>query len=132
MNKAPFHLSNLIPFLPYLYYIALSVAMFFVQTDKETASIGDLKMLILAVPFAVQLIFSFRHVDLILGVIMFVLALYLTLAYASDLAKLTAYTTRAVNFIVIGGLVVILNYVMAILLFRNERLRHEPIEAQPC
>lgn len=101
--------------------------MFLVQIDKEQAGAGDLKMLILAVPFAVQLIFSFRHVDLILGVITFVLALYLTLAYASDLAKLTAYTTRTINFTIIGGLIVILNYIMAILLFRNERLRHESL-----
>lgn len=127
MNKAPFHLSNLVPFLPYLYYIGLSLSMFLVQIDKEQAGAGDLKMLILAVPFAVQLIFSFRHVDLILGVITFVLALYLTLAYASDLAKLTAYTTRTINFTIIGGLIVILNYIMAILLFRNERLRHESL-----
>jgi hypothetical protein len=130
MNKAPFHLSNLVPFLPYLYYIGLALSMFMVQTDKETASIGDLKMLILAAPFALQLIFSFKHVDLILGVITFILAIYLTLAYASDLAKLTAYTTRAINFIVIGGVIVILNYVMAILLFRNESLRHKSTEVQ--
>lgn len=127
MNKPPFHLANLLPFLPYLYYMGISVSMFLVQINKETASTGDLKLLILAVPFAVQLIFSFKHVDLILGAIMFVLALYLTLAYASDLAKLTAHTTRAINFTIIGGLIVILNYVMAILLFRNEKLRHKSI-----
>ena len=130
MNKEPFHLSNLVPFLPYLYYIGLSLSMFLVQIDKETGNTDDLKLLILSVPFVVQLIFSFKYVDLILGVVMFVVAIYLTLGYASDLAKLTTYTTRVINFIIIGGLIVTLNYVMAILLFRNERLRHSSIELQ--
>lgn len=130
MNKAPFHLSNLVPFLPYLYFIALSISMFLVQIDKETGNTDDLKLLLLATPFVAQLIFSFRYVDLILGAVMFVVAIYLTLGYASDLAKITTYPPRAINFIVIGGLIVVLNYVMAILLFRNERLRHSSIELQ--
>ncbi len=129
MNKPPFHLANLLPFLPYLYYIGISVSMFLVQINKETANIGDLKLLILAVPFIIQLLFSVKLVDLILGVIIFVLALYLTLAYASDLAKITNFNNRAISFTVIGGVIVTLNYVMAILLFRNERLRHRLIEA---
>lgn len=129
MKKTPFHLSNLVPFLPYLYFIGLSLWTFLNQMDNHTASISDLKLLILAVPFTIQLIFSFKHVDLILGIITFVLAIYLTLAYATDIAKITDYTTRSISFIVVGGLVVILNFVMAILLFRNERLRNQSAQA---
>jgi hypothetical protein len=129
MNKPPFHLTNLVPFLPYLYYIGISVSMFLAQINKETASTGDLKLLILAVPFIIQLLFSVKLVDLVLGVIIFVLALYLTLAYASDLAKITNFNNRAISFTAIGGVIVTLNYVMAILLFRNERMRHTLIEA---
>ncbi|NII28936.1 hypothetical protein HB364_27910 [Pseudoflavitalea sp. X16] len=122
MQRNTFHLSNLVPFLPYLYFIGLSLWMFLSQMDNN-ANVSHLKLLILAVPFTVQLIFSFKYVDLVLGILTFALALYLTLAYASDVAKITDYTARAISFIAVCGLMVILNFVMSILLFRNERLR---------
>jgi hypothetical protein len=122
MQRNTFHLSNLVPFLPYLYFIGLSLWMFLSQMDKD-ANASHLKLLILTVPFTVQLIFSFKYVDLILGIVTFVLALYLTLAYASDVAKITSYTTHSISFIVIGGLIILFNFIMSIGLFRNERLR---------
>lgn len=122
MQKNTFHLSNLVPFLPYLYFIGISLWMFLSQMDKD-ANASHLKLLILAIPFTVQLIFSFKYVDLVLGILTFALALYLTLAYASDVAKITDYTTRSVSFIVIGGLIVLFNFIMSIGLLRNERLR---------
>ena len=128
MHKPPFHLSNLVPFLPYLYFIGISLWMFLSQVNTDTASISDLKLLILAVPFTLQLIFSFRHVDLILGIITFVLALYLTLAYATDVARIIDFNTKSISFIVVCGLVVILNFVMSVLLFRNERLRNQQVK----
>lgn len=122
MQRNTFHLSNLVPFLPYLYFIGLSLWMFLNQMDNN-ANASHLKLLILAVPFTVQLIFSFKYVDLVLGILTFTLALYLTLAYATDVAKLTDYTTRSISFMVIGGLIILFNFIMSIGLFRNERLR---------
>ncbi len=122
MKKSPFHLSHLVPFLPYLYFSLLPVSSF-ISDLGDRATISTLLLLIPAVPFILQLIFSFKHVDLILGIITFAIALYFTLAYLSDLVKITSYTAKAISFISVGGCIVILNYVMSVRLFRNEIMK---------
>jgi hypothetical protein len=124
MQKSPFHLSHLVPFLPYLYFSLLPVSSFLSGLGDQ-ATFSTLLLLIPALPFIMQLCFSFKHVDLILGVLTFAISLYFTLAWLSDLVKITSYTTRAINFIWVGGCVVILNYVMSVRLFRNEFMRTE-------
>lgn len=124
MKKSPFHLSHLVPFLPYLYFSLLPVSSF-ISGLGDQSTIRTWLLLIPAVPFILQLFFSFKQVDLILGIITFAIALYFTLAYLSDLVKITSYTTRAISFIWVGGCIVILNYVMSVRLFRNEFMRIE-------
>lgn len=124
MKKRPFQLSHLIPFLPYLYFSFLPVSSF-ISGMADQPEIGKLLLLIPAIPFILQLFFSFKYVDLVLGILTFAIALYFTLAYLSDLAKITSYTTRAINFIWVGGCIVIINFVMSVRLFRNERMRTE-------
>jgi|GEM_PF-1346004 len=131
MQKSPFHLTHLVPFLPYLYFSLLPVSSF-ISGLGDRATISTLLLLIPAIPFILQLFFSFKHVDLILGVLTFAIAIYFTLAYLSDLVKITSYTTRAISFISVGGCIVVLNYVMSVRLFRNELMkatRQQGIEA---
>ncbi|MDF2189215.1 hypothetical protein [Paraflavitalea sp. CAU 1676] len=124
MTQPPFQLSQLKPFLPYLYFSGLPLVCFIDAINKTTEP-GNLLLLIPAIPFVLQLFFSIRHVDMILGVITFAIAIYLTLAYASDLSKITAVTPRAISFISLGGVIVVLNYIMSVRLFINESLRNK-------
>ncbi|WP_295119889.1 hypothetical protein [uncultured Chitinophaga sp.] len=118
MNKHPLHVSNLVPFLPYLYFALIPVSSFLAALNGGI-TLSTLLLLVPAIPFVVQLVFSFKHLDLILGIITFVIAVYLTLAYISDLVKITVMTPRAISFITGGALFVLLNFVMSVRLFKN-------------
>jgi hypothetical protein len=118
MNKHPLHVANLVPFLPYLYFALIPIASFLAAINGGITP-GTMLILLPAVPFVAQLLFSFKGLDLVLGLLTFLISLYLTLAYLSDLAKITTMNTRAINFIAGGAIFVVLNFVMSVRLFRN-------------
>ncbi|WP_276481321.1 hypothetical protein [Paraflavitalea pollutisoli] len=122
MPKHPLHVSHLVPFLPYLYFACLPVASFLSALNKDVSG-STFLLLLPTIPFLLQLFFSFKGVDLVLAIVTFVISLYLTLAYVWDLTKITSVTPRAISFITGGAIVVLLNFVMSIRLFRNFNLK---------
>jgi len=121
MRNNPFPLSNLIPFLPYLYFISYPVILFFNQSNNDPSN--SYLLLLPAIPFVIQLIRPFKYVDLLLGIITFTLSCYMVLAYLADLSKITSYNTRTISFIIGGLLFLAISFAMSVLLFRNERRR---------
>jgi TRAP-type uncharacterized transport system fused permease subunit len=121
MRNNPFPLSNLVPFLPYLYFISYPVIMFLNQLNNDPSN--SYLLLLPAIPFVIQLIRPFKYVDLLLGIITFALSCYMVLAYLADLFKITTYNTRALSFIIGGILFLAISFTMSVLLFRNERRR---------
>jgi TRAP-type uncharacterized transport system fused permease subunit len=121
MRNNPFPLANLVPFLPYLYFISYPVIMFLNQLNSDPSN--SYLLLLPAIPFVIQLIRPFKYVDLLLGIITFALSCYMVLAYLADLFKITTYNTRALSFIIGGILFLAISFTMSILLFRNERCR---------
>jgi len=90
---------------------------------------NNLLLYIIPIPFVVQLIFHLRYLDEILGVLSFILSMWLMLAYASDLHKITVVTNQTRTFVTIGGLLVVANFVMCALLFRNALMRPNKLMA---
>lgn len=128
MPKHSLHVSHLVPFLPYLYFACIPVASFMAALNKDVSG-STFLLLIPAVPFVLQLLFSFKGLDLALGIITFAISFYLTLAYVSDLVKITTMTPRAISFITGGAIFTVLNFVMSVRLFRNFNLKMQPAQA---
>ena len=103
--------QNILRWLPYLYFFVFFVL---VNTPGNTGF-----LLILSLPFVLQLFFQFKYVDIILSILTFILSVWLMLAYLSDLYKVTIVTNQTRRFIGIGALVVLSNFAMCVLLFRN-------------
>ncbi len=103
--------QNILRWLPYLYFFGFFVL---INTPGNIAFI-----LILSLPFVLQLFFELRYVDIILSILTFILSVWLMLAYLSDLHKVTIVTDHTRRFIAIGGLVVVSNFGMCVLLYRN-------------
>ena len=71
----------------------------------------------LALPFIVQMVVQKRYLDLLLGSITVLMSLWLLLAYVSDLMKISVYDVQAWRFVVVAGIIVVLNFVMSFLFF---------------
>ena len=103
--------KNVFKWLPYIYFFA-----FFLLINIPESNIY---VFMLTIPFLLQLFFHLKYLDEILGILTFIMSVWLLLAYASDLHKITKPTDQSYKFIAIGGLLVVSNFVMCILLFRN-------------
>jgi uncharacterized membrane protein (DUF485 family) len=98
-------------YLPCLYFIAIFLWMY-LDNAGSTESPGMAQLLV-ALPFVIQLVLQKRFIDLLLG------GLTLLLAYISDWMKISEYDQQAWQFVITGSVVVVLNFVMSFLFFRN-------------
>lgn len=112
--------KNIFKWLPYIYFFVI----FLLINIPES----NIYVFILTIPFLLQLFFHLKYLDEILGILTFILSVWLMLAYASDLHKITTPTDQSYKFIAIGGILVISNFVMCILLFRNALKRVDKLK----
>ena len=113
----------IIKWLPYIYF-----SVFFLLIISESASYYNMVPLALSVLLLLQMYFQLKYVDWFMGMLLLFLSLWFLLAYASDFHKITSYTNQTWQFIVIGGLIVISNFVMSILMLRNAIKRVDQVE----
>lgn len=109
--------NRLCLYLPCLYFIAFFLWMY-LDNAGSADSPGSLQLLIV-LPFVIQLVMQKRYMDLLLGGLTLLLSLWLLLAYMSDWMKISEYNQQAWTFIIIGSVVVVMNFVMSFLFFRN-------------
>ena len=101
--------------LPYLYFSLFFIGMYV----SNTLTGGEINIwsAALALPFIAQMVVQKRYVDLLLGSITVLMSVWLTLAYISVLMKISVYDMHAWKFVVVGGLIVVTNFVMSFLFF---------------
>ncbi|MEP6700223.1 MAG: hypothetical protein ABJA85_02870 [Bacteroidota bacterium] len=111
------NLKNIIKWSPYIYFF-----IFFLIINNPANRVF---VLVISLPIIIQLFLQARYLDQVLGAFTFILSLWLMLAYASDLNKISVVTSHSRKFIAIGGIIVISNFVMTLLLFRNALKRFD-------
>jgi hypothetical protein len=103
-------------FLPYLYFIAITVYWF---TDlNKTEGLTAYPILLLAIPFIWQLIRPNKQFNFMLGITFVCLSSYLIVAYISDLFNIPPLVL-AKGIIIYAGLFVVLNFFMSAWIIRN-------------
>lgn len=115
--------KNILKWLPYIYFSA-----FFLLIINKSASYYNLVLLLLSALLLLQMYFQLKYVDCFTGMLLMFLSFWFLLAYASDFHKITSYTNQTWQFVVIGGLIVISNFAMSILMLRNAIIRADQEE----
>ena len=106
--------SKLLKYLPYVYF-----AVFFLLINDGSARYYNLFLFAIASIFFLQLFLQIKYVDAVIGLVMLLLSGWFSLAYLSDFHKITSFTSQTWSFILVGGVIVISNFIMSGLLFRN-------------
>ena len=75
---------------------------------------------VLILPFFVQLLFRFRYVDILLGVLTSLGSFWFLLSYLSDINKINSFQSQSIEFISGGAAFLLSLFVMTFQLFRNE------------
>jgi len=101
--------------LPYLYFSLFFIGMYI--TNSLTGRDISILSVAFAIPFIAQMFAQKRYIDLLLGSVTVLLSLWLLLAYVSDLMKIGVYDVQAWKFVAVGGIIVVLNFVMSFLFF---------------
>lgn len=104
-------------FIPYLYFIAITVFWF---TDVNRSSgISAYPILLFGIPFLWQIIKPNDRLNLTLGLVFVCLSSYMILVYLSDLIGIISINESVVSFLFYGGVVVIGNFFMALWIIKN-------------
>ncbi len=104
-------------FIPYLYFIAITVYYF--TYYNKTEGIAAYPILIFGIPFIWQLIKPNKKLNFTLGITFVCLSSYLILAYLIDLFSAYHFNTNTQNFMTYGGLLVISNFFMSLWIIKN-------------
>jgi hypothetical protein len=114
-------ISNYSKFIPYLYFIAVTVYWF--ADINRSNSINAYPILLFGIPFLWQILKPNRKLNLVLGITFVCLSSYLVLAYLLDVFDVESLTKRTTRFIIYGGVFVASNFIMAIWIIRNSLKR---------
>ena len=104
-------------FIPYLYFIAISI-FWFTEVNK-VSGVTAYPILLLGIPFLWQIIKPNRKLNFALGITFVCLSSYIILAYLSNLLNIVDIPLSIKEFIIFGGLFVAVNFVMALWIIRN-------------
>lgn len=104
-------------FIPYLYFISI-VAYWFTDINKSNG-ITAYPILLLGIPFLWQIVKPNKRLNFILGITFVCLSSYLILAYLFDVLKISSFSLTFNDFIIYGGIFVVLNFIMALWILRN-------------
>lgn len=103
--------------IPYLYFIAVIAYLF--TNANQSKGVLAYPILLFSIPFLWQLIKPNRKLNFALGIIFVCLSSYLVLAYLSDIFDIVSFSTKAKQFVLIGGGFVLANFVMSLWIIRN-------------
>lgn len=103
--------------LPYAYFIVFGLWLAF--EGVLNGSIMSLVVLIVCIPFFYQLKFENRILNIILGSLLLFWSFWMTLAYISDITQIIAINNHSLRFIIIGGVIVLFNFLASISILRK-------------
>ena len=110
-------ISSYFKFIPYLYFIAVT-AYWFTEVN-QSKGITAFPILLFAIPFVWQLIRPNKKLNFALGITFVCLSSYMILAYLFDMFNIFTLSASTKQFLMIGGLFAISNFVMALWMIRN-------------
>ena len=110
-------ISNYSKFVPYLYFIAV-IAYWFTDINR-TEGLTAYPILLFSIPFLWQIIKPNKQLNFILGITFVCLSSYLILAYLFDIIQFTDLSFTSNHLMLIGGLFVITNFIMALWIIKN-------------
>jgi len=108
-------------FIPFIYYIII-MAFWFTEVNKSEG-ITAFPILLFGLPFVWMLIKPNDKLNFSLGIIFVCLSSYLMLAYLSDLFHIITLSESAKRLLFFGGLLVVMNLIMALWMIRNSLKR---------
>ncbi|MBT8271348.1 MAG: hypothetical protein HKO90_08860 [Flavobacteriaceae bacterium] len=109
-------INKLANWIPYLYFISISIYWF---TDlNRSEGISAYPVLLLTIPFLWQMIRPNRKLNFYLGISFICLSSYLILGYLSDLWNIPPMVL-AKGIIIYSGLFVLMNFIMSAWIIRN-------------
>lgn len=122
------HFRKIFQKIPHLYFIAI---WFWVALEGVLkGQLQSFYMFALCLPFAYQIAKEKKGLNLLLGILMLCWSVLMLLAYFSDLAKINEIgSQRTMRFVIGGGLLVILNFVMTINLI-SKAVDKSPLKSQ--
>ena len=107
--------------IPYLYFITIIIYLF---TDaNQSQGTFAYPILLLAIPFLWQLIKPNKQLNSILGISFACLSSYLILAFLSDVFDIISFNEKTKQFVLVGGVFVIANFIMSLWIIRNSLKR---------
>ncbi len=104
-------------FIPYLYFITV-IAFWFTDVNKSEG-ISAYPILLFGIPFLWQIIKPSNRLNFSLGITFVCLSSYMVLAYISDLMQIITISETAKQYLLYGGALVIINFLMALWIIRN-------------
>ncbi|MEH6538117.1 MAG: hypothetical protein V7719_17080 [Psychroserpens sp.] len=110
-------ISKYSKFVPYLYFLAV-IAYWFTDVNRS-AGITAYPILLFGIPFLWQLIKPNRKLNFSLGITFVCLSSYMILVYLSDLLDIVNLSVQVKQFMVLSGLLVVGNFVMALWMIKN-------------
>lgn len=110
-------ISKYSKFIPYLYFITF-IAYWFTGVNR-TEGISAYPILLFGIPFLWQLIKPNRDLNFSLGIIFVCLTSYMILAYLSEVLNIITFSEQLKQFVFIGGLFIITNFIMSLWIIRN-------------
>ena len=114
-------LDNYTKYVPYLYFISV-IGVWFTVVNRNEGLLAY-PILLLGVPFLIQLIKPTRKLNFTLGISFVCLSSYMIIAYLSDLLQIINLSTTAKVFLFYGGVFIPTNFVMALWIIRNSLKR---------
>ena len=93
--------------------------MYLFTDANQSESALAYPILLFGIPFLWQLIKPNRKLNFALGIIFVCLSSYLILAYLSDVFDIVTFSTKARQFVIVGGGFVLANFIMSLWIIRN-------------
>jgi hypothetical protein len=110
-------LSRYIKFTPYLYF--LSFIIFWFTDVNRSEGVFAFPILIFGIPFVWQIIKPNNKLNFAIGTVFVCISSYFILAYLSDVLDIISFGKTSKQFIIIGGLLSLTNFIMSLWIIRN-------------
>lgn len=104
-------------YVPYLYFIA-AIAYWFTKANK-TGGLMAFPILLFGIPFLWQLIKPNKKLNFALGITFVCLSSYMILFYLSDIFNIITFSSSTKEFLMLSGLFITTNFIMALWMIRN-------------
>jgi hypothetical protein len=103
--------------LPFLYFAG--IWMLIAVPTLVSGGVQGLIPMLISTGFIGLMFFQRKHLNLLIGILMFFWSILILFAYLSDASKLDSADLQASRFLIFGGLICVLNFLMSYLIVKK-------------